>query len=94
MKLMKDVDLDERTSFLDQVYLANSTNILWDNTKTCSNHVFLLGQQKIPEWDKHQAKTGAWSYHMEGHAENAWKGFVNWQTKRQNKRKKIKSLLK
>ena len=51
-KLMKNVDLDEPTSFLDHVYLgciqreASRTESLLMNTGKCSNHEFLLEQLK------------------------------------------------
>ena len=52
-KLMKNVEIDEPTSFLDHENLGctqreskpHETSL--SNTKTCLNHVFLLEQQKI-----------------------------------------------
>ena len=59
------------------------TRMLLINTEKCSNHEFLLPQlEKLPGWVKLRAKTVAWSYDMEGHARSAWRGIVNWQSKR------------
>ena len=45
-KVMKNVDLDEATSFLDHVYLGctqrEQMKLLLRSTKKCSSHVFLL----------------------------------------------------
>ena len=53
-KLMKNVDLDEPTSFLDDVNLrvalnvnANRTKQLQTSTEKCSNHEFLQEELQI-----------------------------------------------
>ena len=52
-KLMKNVDPDEPTSFLDHVYLGctqrecKPNEIIVKEYRTCSNHEFLLEQPKI-----------------------------------------------
>ena len=47
----------------------------------CSNHV---STEKLPGWEKPQAKTVAWSHDMEGHAKSAIKDIVSWRTERQS----------
>ena len=37
--------------------------------------------EKIPGWVKRHAKTVAWSYDMEGHAQTCVERYVNWQKK-------------
>ena len=57
-KLMKNVDLDEPTSFLDHVYLGCTQRLLM-NTEECVNHEFLLQQlKKLPGWEKTSRKDG------------------------------------
>ena len=71
-KLMKNVDLDEPTSFLDHVHLGctqreckSNENIIEENKK-CSSHEFLLKQMTIlPGWEKLHAKTVARPYDIE-----------------------------
>ena len=74
--LMKSVEVDELTSFLTTCIWdalsgkANRMKQSLNNAQKCSNHVFLLEQQrKLPGWQKPHAQTGAWSYDMEGHAQ-------------------------
>ena len=47
---------------------ANRMNSL-STTKKCLPHVFLLEQQRNYQGEKLHAKTVAWSYDMEGHAQ-------------------------
>ena len=72
---MKNVDLDEPVSFLDHDNLGctqcecKPNEIFFEEFRKCSNHEFLLEQQKKLPWcAKLHAKTVAWSYDMEGHA--------------------------
>ena len=75
-KLMKNVDLDEPTSFLDHVYLGCSTQreckpkeiIVEEYTKMFRSRVSAGATEKLPGCEKPHAKTVAWSYDMEGHA--------------------------
>ena len=75
-KLMKIVDIDEPTSFLDNVYLGCTQReckpneaIIKKYTKS-SNHVLLLEQQRnCRDGKNHHAQTVAWSYDMEGRAQ-------------------------
>ena len=74
-KLMKDVDIDEPTTFLDHIYLKctqrecnpNEKIIGQDNTMF-ESRISAGATEKLPGWDKPCAKTSAWSYDMEGHA--------------------------
>ena len=88
-KLMNMLVLTNQYVFLSICnWDALNVNVKWTrmlliNTEKCSNHEFLLPQlEKLPGWVKLRAKTVAWSYDMEGHARSAWRGIVNWQSKR------------
>ena len=49
---------------------ANQMKQLSNNIRRCLNHVFLLEQlKKLPGWEMLHAKTVAWSYDVEGHAQ-------------------------
>ena len=72
-KWMKNVDLDEPTSFLDHVYLGctrrecKPKEIIIE--EGCLDHVFLLEQLKNYQgWEKPHAKAVAWSHDVGGHA--------------------------
>ena len=58
-KPMKDVDLDEPTSFVDHVYLGctqrecEPNEGILQNTETCASHVFPLEQ---PKHDQNETK--------------------------------------
>ena len=74
-KLMKDVDIEEPTSFLDRVYLGCTQRESKPNVKNFGQHNKMFesrisagATEKLPGWDKPRAKTSAWSYDMEGHA--------------------------
>ena len=72
----KHADIDERTSFLDHVYLGctqreckpNET-IIEKYTKMFGSRISAGATEKLPGWQKLHAQTGAWSYDMEGHAQ-------------------------
>ena len=74
---MKNVDHDELTSFLDHVYLGctqreckpNET-IMEQYKKMFESRISAWATEKIPGWEKPHPKTVAWSYDMEGHAQN------------------------
>ena len=73
---MKNVDLDEPTTFPHHVYLGCTQ-------RECKLHEIIVelhkwvfessisagATEKLPEWKKPHAKTVAWSYDMEGHAQ-------------------------
>ena len=74
-KLMKNVDIDEPTSFLDHVYLGctqrecnPNEKIIGQYNKMFESRISAGATEKLPGWDKPRAKTSAWSYDMEGHA--------------------------
>ena len=75
--LMKDVDLEEPTSFLDHVYLGCTQRECTIINETCSNPEFLLEPRK----NYLQALSGkpdaeirsSWSYDMEVHAKKCVK---------------------
>ena len=75
-KLMKHVDLDEPTSFLDHVYLGCPQReckpneiIIEEYTKICESRISAGATENIPGWEKPHAKTMVWSYNIEGHAQ-------------------------
>ena len=74
-KLMKDVGIEEPTSFLDHVYLGctqreckPNEKIIGQYNKMFESRISAGATEKLPGWDKPRAKTSAWSYDMEGHA--------------------------
>ena len=74
-KLMKDVDIEEPTSFLDHVYQGciqreckPNEKIIGQYNKMFESRISAKPTEKLPGWDKPRAKTSAWSYDMEGHA--------------------------
>ena len=74
--LMKHVEIDEPTSFLDHVYLActqwvckpNET-IIEQHTKMFESRISAGATVKLSGWQQLHAQTVAWSYDMEGHAQ-------------------------
>ena len=73
---MKHVDLDEPTSFLDHVYLGCTQRESKPNEVVIKEHREMFesrnsagATEKIPGWDTPRAKTVAWSFDMEGHAQ-------------------------
>ena len=74
-KLMKNVDIEKPTSFLDHVYLGctpreciPNEKIIEQYNKMCESRISAGATEKVPGWEKPRAKTSAWSYDMEGHA--------------------------
>ena len=72
-KLMKHVDLDEPTPFLDHVDLGCTQRECELNKYTVEKHKDMFGSRisagataKLPGWWKPHARTSAWSYDMEG----------------------------
>ena len=74
--LMKNVDIDEPTSFLDHVHLGctqrackpNQTDIE-QYTKMFESRISSGASEKLPGWQKPHAQTVASSYDMAGHAQ-------------------------
>ena len=74
--LMKNVDLDEPTSFLDHVYLGCTQReckpkeiIIDEYRKMFESRVSAGETEKLPGLANPYAQTVAWSYDMEGHAQ-------------------------
>ena len=74
-KLMKDVDIEEPTSFLDHVYLGCTQREFKPNEKIIRQHNKMFesrisagATEKLQGWDKPRAKTSAWSNDVGGHA--------------------------
>ena len=73
MKLKKNVDLEEPTSFLEHENLGctqreykPSEIIIEEYTKMFESRISAGATEKLPEWEKPHGKTVAWSYNMEG----------------------------
>ena len=74
-KLMKNVDIDAPTSFLDHVYLGCTPReckpketIIEQYTKMFESRISAGATEKLSGWQKPHAQTEKWSYDMEGHA--------------------------
>ena len=74
-KLMKDVDIEEPTSFLHHVYLGctqreckPNEKIFGQYNKIFESRISAGATVKLPGWNKPRAKTSAWCSDMEGHA--------------------------
>ena len=75
-KLVKLVDLGEPTSCLDHVYLGctqreceANESIMDRYREMFESRISAAGTEKPAGWEKPHAKTVAWSYDMEGHAQ-------------------------
>ena len=74
-KLMKNVDIDEPTSFLDDVFLGCTPReckpketIIEQYTKMFKSRISAGSTEELSGWQKPHAQTAAWSNDMEGHA--------------------------
>ena len=72
-KLMKQVDLEEPTPLLDQVYLGCTQRECKPNQKIVQENKTLIeslisASTVKPGWERAHAEMSAWSYDMEGHA--------------------------
>ena len=68
------------------------TRISLRNAKRCSNHEFLLEQLKnYFGWEKPQAKTVAWSFDMEGHAQECVERYCELANKKTEQLYKVSS---
>ena len=88
-RLMKNIDLDEPTSFLDHVCLGctqcerePNEIIIEEYRKMFESRISAGATEKLPGRDKTHPKTGAWSYDMEGHAQKC----VERHCERENKK--------
>ena len=75
-KLMTLVDLGEPTSFLDHEYLGctqreckPNESIVDQYRETYESQISAAATEKLQGWEKLHAKTVAWSYDTEGHAQ-------------------------
>ena len=97
-KLMTNVDLDEPTSFLDHVYLGctqreckpNELNIE-EYRKMFESRISAGATEKLPGWEKPHAKTVAWSYDMEGHAQKCVERYCELANKKTEQLYKVSS---
>ena len=100
-KLMKHVDLDEPTSFLDHVYLGCTQRECRPNEKKIDEYrkkfesrISAGATEKLSGWEKRYAETVAWTYDMEGLAETCDERYCELATKKTGQlHKVIKSLL-
>ena len=81
-RLMKNVDLDEPTSFLDHVYLGCTQGeckpketIIEQHTKMFESRISAGATEKLPGWQKPHAHTVPWSYDVEGHAQKCFERY-------------------
>ena len=79
--MMKHVDIDEPTSFLDHVCLGCTEReiIIDECTKMFESRTSSGATEKLRGGKKPRAKTVACSYGMEGHASRCT---ANWQTRK------------
>ena len=73
-KLIKNVDLEETTPFLDHAYLGYTQRdcnanelIIEEPRKMFESRISAGATGKLPGWENPHAKTMAWSYDLEGH---------------------------
>ena len=86
---MKNVHIDEPTSFLDHVYLGctqrkckpNET-IMERYTKMLKSRISAEATERIPGWRKVHAQTLAWSYDMEGRAQKCVERYCEFANKK------------
>ena len=98
-QLMKHVDLEEPTSFLDHVQLGctrrecKPNEIIIDFTKMFGTRISAGASEKLPEWEKPHAETAAWSYDMEGHAQKCVERYCELANKKVEQLHKVSSPL-
>ena len=95
---MKNVDLDEPTSFLDDFFLGctqrecKPTEIIIEQYKEMFESRISAGAtEKIQGWEKPHAETVAWSYDMEGHAQKGVERYCELANKKVKQLYKISS---
>ena len=77
--LMKNVDIDEATSFLDHVYLGCTQSECKPNETIIEQFTKMF----LPGWQKFQTKTVAWSpTTWRDMLKNALRDTANWQTRK------------
>ena len=101
-KLMKNVDMDEPTSFLDHVYLGCTQRVRKPNEtiteqykKMFESRNFAGASDKLLGWEKPHGQTVAWSYDTEGHARKCVERYCELTNKKVEQLYKVfKSLLR
>ena len=95
-RLMKNVDFDEPTSFLDHVYLGCTQReckpkeaIIEQHTKMCESRISAGATEKLTGWQKPHAQTSAWSYDMAGHAQKCVERYCELAHKKVEQRYKV-----
>ena len=95
---MKNVDLDEPTSFLDHVYLGctqrecKPNEIIIENFKEIFESRISAGaNEKLLGWEKPHAKTTAWSFDMKGHAQKCVEKYFELMNKKTEQLYKVSS---
>ena len=98
-KSMKNVDIDEPTSFLDHVYLGWTQRECKPNEATAGKYKKMFesrisagATEKSPGCEKPHAKTVAWSYDMEGHAQKCVEKYCELANKKTEQLCKVSSL--
>ena len=93
-KLMKLVDLDEPTSFVDHVYLGRdereckpNENLVEEYKKMLETQISAKATEKLLVWENPHAKTVSWSYDMEGHAQKCLERYCELANKKLAKKK-------
>ena len=88
---MKDVDIEEPTSFLDHLYLGctqrgckPNEKIFGQYNKMSEYRISAGATEKLPGWDKPRAKTSACPTTWKDMLEKSWNGIANWQTRKQS----------
>ena len=97
---MKNVDLDEPTSYLDHGYLRCTQReckphetIIEQKMKMFESRFSLGATEKLPGWENPHAKTVAWSYDVEKHAQKCVERHIaNWQTNKWSNDTKFQAL--
>ena len=95
---MKDVDIEEPTSFIDHENLGCTQHeckpneiIVEEYTKVFESRISAGATEKLPGWDKLRAKTSAWSYDMEGHARKCVERYCELANKKTEQLYKVSS---
>ena len=80
-------DLDEPTTFLDQVYLGSTQSectlneiIMEQYKEMFESRISAVALEKLPGWERLHAKTVAWSYDWKGMRKSALIDIASWQT--------------
>ena len=88
-KLMKNVDLEEPTSFLDHAYLGCTQRECKPNETTIEQYTIMFescvsagATEKLPGWKKPHVKTVAWSNDVDGHARKCVERFCELANKK------------